>query len=65
MRKARVMPAWERILGHEVGARIFSKLLKKKYLRFVFVENKTPRESISVSNAMIPDDGGLTLRFPT
>ena len=32
MRKARVMPAWERIQGHEAGARIFPKLLKKKYL---------------------------------
>ena len=32
MRKARVMPAWERIRGHEAGAQIFPKLLKKKYL---------------------------------
>jgi hypothetical protein len=38
---------------------------QEEVLIFVFVENKIPLESISVSNAMIPDDGGLTLRFPT
>jgi hypothetical protein len=55
MRKARVMPAWERIQGHEAGMRTSREATQEEVLIFVFVENKIPWESISVSNGMIPD----------
>jgi hypothetical protein len=59
------MPARRRIQGSEITARIFPKLLKKKYLQFIFGEKKISQGGVFVSMAMIPDDHGLTLRFPT
>jgi hypothetical protein len=59
------MPAPGRIQESEIRAKIFPKLLKKKYLQFIFGENKVLQRGVFVSMAVIPAGRGLTLRFLT